>query len=121
MSVPQITTIFGAPAIFHSSDSSLVSASTPAEAGEVLSVNATGLDPTVLKIDPGQPFPAAPAIVNSPVEVRVNGNATEVISAVGMDGFQVRFRVPADVPKGLATIQLTAAWIAGPSVSMPIG
>ncbi len=119
MSVPQIV------AATRSSDFTLITASKPAAAGEVLSLFATGLGPTVPRIDPGQPFPStAPAIVNSPVEVMVNGKPAEVLAAVGfpgsVDGYQVNFRVPPDTAKGVAAIQVSAAWIAGPPVTVTV-
>ncbi len=90
-----------------------------------MSLFATGLGPTVPGVDPGKPFPASPlAAVNSPVDVTVSGKSAEVTAAVGypgaVDGYQVNFRVPADTAKGAATVQVTAAWIAGPSVNIPI-
>jgi len=125
MSVPQILTAGTGPALTHSSDFSLVTSSKPAAAGEVLSLFATGLGPTVPAVDPGQPFPSTPAAtVNSPVEVKVNGRSAEVLGAVGfpgaVDGYQVNFRVPQDTAKGVATIQVSAAWIAGAQVSIPV-
>ena len=109
----------------HSSDFSLVSPSKPAAAGEILSLFATGLGPTRPSLDPGQPFPASPlAVVNSPIEVTVNGEDAEVLGAVGypgaVGGYQVNFRLPPDTPKGSATILVSAAWIAGSSVSIPV-
>jgi uncharacterized protein (TIGR03437 family) len=76
-------------------------------------------------VDPGQPFPASPpAPVNSPIQVTVNGKTAEVVGAVGYpgspDGYQVNFRVPPDASKGVAAIQVVAAWIAGPSVSIAL-
>ena len=124
MSVPQIMATPGGPAVTHSSDFSLVSASKPAAAGEVLSLFATGLGPTVPAVDSGQPCPSSPLAVNSPVEVMVNGTAAEVLSATGypgaVDGYQVNFRVPPDAAKGPISIQLTAAWIAGAAVTIPL-
>jgi hypothetical protein len=115
MSVPQIVTTASGPAVTHSSDFSLVTASKPAAAGEILSLFATGLGPTV-GVDP--------AVVNSPVEVTVNGKPAEVLGAVGsqgtVDGYQVNFRVPADAVKGVATIQVSAAWVAGTPVSITV-
>ena len=74
MSAPQIINTASGPAVTHSSDFSLVTSSKPAVAGEVLSLFATGLGPTVPAVDPGQPFPSTPlAAVNSPIEVEVNG------------------------------------------------
>jgi uncharacterized protein (TIGR03437 family) len=125
MSVPQVLTTASGPAVTHSSDFSSVTSSNPAAAGEVLSLFATGLGPTVPSVDPGQPFPSSPAAtVNSPIEVKVNGNSAEVLGAVGfpgsLDGYQVNFRVPAGVAKGTATIQVSAAWIAGPAVQITV-
>ncbi len=122
---PQIVTNAGMPAVTHSSDFTLVTASKPAAAGEVLSVFASGLGPTRPGVDPGQPFPASPAAAaNSPVQITVNGKPAQAIGAVGfpgaVDGYQINFRVPPDTAKGTATIQLSAAWIAGPAVSIAI-
>ena len=123
MSRPEIVITGGGPAVTHSNDFSLVSASKPATAGEVLSLFATGLGPTRPGLVPGQPFPSSPlAVVNSPVEVTVNGRDAEVLGAVGfpgaVDGYQVNFRVPPDTAKGSAAIQVSAAWIAGAPVSI---
>lgn len=75
------------PAVTHASDFSLVTASKPATAGEILSLFATGLGPTRPAVDLGSPFPATPlAVVNSPVEVTVNGKPAEVLAAVGYPG-----------------------------------
>jgi uncharacterized protein (TIGR03437 family) len=125
MSVPQILTTANGPAVTHSSDFSPVTASKPAAAGEILSLFATGLGPTVPGVDPGQPLPSSPlAAVNSPLEVTVNGKPAEVLAAIGfpgvVDGYQVNFRVPRDAAKGPATVQVGAAWIAGPAVSIVI-
>ena len=120
---PQIAMTPGGPAVTHSSDFTLVTSSKPAVGGEVLSLFVTGLGPTVPGVDPGKPFPASPlAVVNSPVDVRVNGKSAEVTSAVGfpgaVDGYQVNFRVPSDVAKGPAILQVSAAWITGPGVTI---
>jgi uncharacterized protein (TIGR03437 family) len=125
MSRPEILTTAGGPVIVHSSDFSLVTASKPAALNEILSLIATGLGPTRPGVDPGRPFPATPpATVNSPVEVTVNGKSADIIGAVGypgaVDGYLVNFRVPSDAAHGVATIQLTAAWIAGSPVNIPI-
>ena len=64
------------------------------------------------------------ATVNSPVEVTVNGKAAEVLGAVGLpgavDGYQVNFRMPPDTAKGSASIQVSAAWISGAAVNIPV-
>ena len=125
MESPQITMLPAGPAITHSGEFSLVTTSKPATAGEILSIFARGLGPVNQGVDPGQPFPSSPASnVNSPVEVTVNGKAAEVLSAVGLpgtvDGYQVNFRMPPDAAKGAASIQVSAAWISGAAVSIPV-
>ncbi|HEY2842517.1 MAG TPA: hypothetical protein VGJ09_02660 [Bryobacteraceae bacterium] len=125
MSRPEIVVTPNGPAVVHSNDFSLVSAAKPAAAGETLSLILTGLGPTRTSLDPGQPFPSKPlAVVNSPVEVTVNGKSAEVLGAVGypgaVDGYLVNFRLPSDTTKGTASIQVSAAWIAGAPVSVPV-
>ena len=91
-----------------------------------MSMFATGLGAVAGAIDPGKPFPASPlAVVNSPVDVLVNGVAAEVLAAVGYPGstdvYQVNFRVPAGVPLGSpASVQVSAAWITSSPVSIPV-
>ena len=125
MSTPQIVATGSGPAVTHSSDFELVTKSNPAVAGELLSLFATGLGPTRPGVDPGKPFPSSPAaVVNSPIEVTVNGKRAEVLAAAGfpgaVDGYQVNFRAPSDTAKGVATIQLRAAWVAGTPVSITV-
>ena len=122
---PEVVSTPAGPAITHSSDFSLLNASKPAAAGEVLSAFVTGLGPTVPGVDPGQPFPdSPPSVVNSPVQVTVSGPSAEVLAAVGfpgtVDGYQVNFRIPPGTPPGPTTIQFTAAWIAGSVVTIPV-
>ena len=122
---PEVAMTPSGPAVAHSTTFSLVDASKPAVPGEILSLFATGLGPTRLALEPGQPFPSdAPAVVSSPIQVLVNDKATEVLGAVGLpgtvDGYQVNFRMPLNVGRATATIQLNAAWIAGAPVSVPV-
>jgi hypothetical protein len=125
MSWPTVVTTAGGPAITHSGDFSLVTASKPAAAGEILSLFASGLGPTRASLTPGQPFPSSPlAVVNSPVDVTVNGKSAEVLAAVGfpgaVDGYQVNFRVPPGTGAGTATLQISSAWIPGPPVTIAV-
>ena len=118
MFVPQIT------AVFHT-DFSAVTTAKPAKAGELLILRATGLGPTVPGVDPGQPFPPDVLLqVNSPVAVAVNGQAVEVVNSIGwpglVDTYRVDFRVPDTTTAGTLAVQLSAAWITGSSVSIPI-
>jgi uncharacterized protein (TIGR03437 family) len=125
MSPPNVLITANGPAVTHSSDFSLVSASKPAAAGEILSLFATGLGPTRASLDPGQPFPSSSlAAVNSPIALTVNGKSAEVLAAVGYpgatDSYQVNFRVPPDTAKGTASIQVSVAWIPGTFVSIAV-
>jgi len=124
MTVPQVLTTSGGPAVFHS-DSSPVTAANPAKSGEVLIAQATGLGPTVPSVDPGQSFPTDAILpVNSPVTVTVNGQNAEVVNAVGWPGqadtYRVDFRVPDGMTPGTASVQLTVAWIAGTAVRIAV-
>ena len=113
------------PAVTHAGDFSLVTASKPATAGEILSLFATGLGPTRTILDAGQTFPSSPlAAVNSPIEVTVNGESAEVLSAVGYpgttDAYQVNFRVPLRAGTGSMTLQISSAWIPGAPITIPM-
>ena len=124
---PEIVITSGGPAVFHS-DLTPVTATKPAKAGETLISMATGLGPTRPGVDPGQPFPAYPAnplaIVNSPVEVTVNGQGAEIMNAIGWPGlvntYRVDFRVPTGAASGSISVRLSAAWITGAAVQLPV-
>ena len=126
LSRPEIVVTASGPAVLHSSDFSLVTAAKPARAGETLIVVASGLGPTRPGVDPGKPSPASPpfAAVNSPVDVTVNGQAVEVVNALGwpglVDTYRVDFRIPQGAGAGTATIQVSAAFIAGSEVRIPV-
>lgn len=112
-------------AVTHSSNFTLVSAASPATAGESLSLFATGLGPVKAAINPGQSFPSSPlATVNSPVTVTVNGIAATVTAATGYpgstDGYQVNFTVPPGLTTGSATLQVASAWMSSAPVSISI-
>jgi hypothetical protein len=124
LTYPEIAVTSNGPAVSHSSDFTVVTAAKPAAAGEILSLFAHGLGPTRPGVDPGQPFPSSPPAVIAPVDVKVNGVSAEVLAAVGLpravDGYQINFRVPADAASGVATVQVSAAWIAGTPVNISI-
>ncbi|MFN7935396.1 MAG: hypothetical protein U0R19_18855 [Bryobacteraceae bacterium] len=123
-SLPQILATSGGPAVYHE-DFSPVSTARPAKPGELLIIKASGLGPTLPQAEPGEPFPMnSPPELNSPFEVSVNGKAAEVLNKTGwpglVDTYRVDFRVPAGIEAGTAGVQLTAAWITGPSTPLPI-
>ncbi len=124
---PAVDVAADGPAVFRAADFSPVTAARPARAGEVLMVRARNLGPTRPELLPpgSRPFKANPVeMVNSPVEVTVNGKEVEVINQVGWPGtydlYRVDFRVPSGLPPGMATVQLTAAWIPGPEFKIPV-
>lgn len=125
--IPEVGFPLAGPAVFHS-DFSQVTAAKPAHAGEILISLATGMGPTRPGVDPGQPFPMWPANplqqINSPVNVTVNGQSADIINAIGWPGlvrkYRVDFRVPYGTASGLAAVQLSAAWIQGPAVNIPM-
>jgi hypothetical protein len=124
-SAPQVLMTPNGAAVTHSKDFTLVTSSKPASSGEVLSLFATGLGPTRPGVEPGKTFPAdGSAKVVGPVSVLVNGTPAELVGAVGYpgasDGYQVNFRVPSGVSPGPASVQLSAAWMSGPEVKIPI-
>jgi uncharacterized protein (TIGR03437 family) len=121
---PQVAMTPTGPAIVHSSTYQLVTPSNPAHAGETLVLFATGLGPAK-GVEIGQPFPASPpAQVIAPVEMSVNGAAAEVSYVGGypgaVDGYQVNFTLPSGIAPGTVSLQLSAAWIPGSAVTLPV-
>jgi hypothetical protein len=125
LKTPEILATGSGPAIVHSADYSQVTAANPARAGEILTLFASGQPPTRPGVDPGHPFTASPSqIVTSPIDVSVNGKSSEVLYSGGYpnttDNYQVNFRVPGDAVSGLASIQISAAWVVGAGVKIPV-
>ncbi|MFN0172853.1 MAG: hypothetical protein ACKV22_41260 [Bryobacteraceae bacterium] len=127
MTRPEVVVTAAGPGVFHG-DLSPVTAASPARPGELLVISATGLGPVKPTLDPGQPFPAFQEgklhEVNSPVEVMLNGKPAEVLNKFGWPGltgvYRVDFRVPEGTAPGMASVQVIAAWIAGPEVKIPV-
>ena len=112
------------PVIIHS-DYSAITSDKPARPGEVLILYAKGLGPTIPSVNPGDSYPGAPfAIVTSPVEVLVNGKPSPAINQIGLPGssdtYHVAFRVPDDTTAGGANVQISAAWVKGAAVPIPV-
>jgi uncharacterized protein (TIGR03437 family) len=124
---PTVLTTATGPAIAHM-DYSPVTAANPAGPGELLIIAATGLGPVKPGFQPAGaiPFSGPPyQEVNSPVTVAFNGEEVLVVNKIGWPGqkdlYWIDFHVPSDAGTGTATLQLTAAWIPGPVVSIPVG
>jgi hypothetical protein len=125
MNRPEIVITTDGPAVVHSNDGSIVTASKPVRSGEILTLYATGLGPTQPSLEPGKVFTASPMMVAAaPIEVTVGGQPAEVLYAGGypgtVDEFQVNFRVPPGVAPGMDSLQLSSAWIAGPEVRIAV-
>jgi len=124
MAWPEIVTTASGPSVFHA-DFAPVTAAKPARSGETLIVMATGLGPTRPGLNPEAPFPDNPLQeVNSPVEVTIGGKAAGLLNKVGWprmrDTYRLDIRVPDDTAPGMAALQVTAAFIAGPEVRIPV-
>jgi hypothetical protein len=141
---PAVVQNASGPVVVHAADFSPVTPAKPARSGEILALLATGLGPTqpacqstggtggtatgctgVTPLEPGDLFPSSPlAIVNSPVEIAVNGQPAVVQYAGGYPGtnntYQVNFTLPTGLSTGAASLQLTAAWISGDPVNIPV-
>jgi uncharacterized protein (TIGR03437 family) len=121
---PEVLVTPTGPVVFHS-DFSPVTSDRPAQRGETLMVYAKGLGPTLPGVNPGDPFPVDPlAVVTSPVEILVDGKASPAINQVGLPGtvdtYRVDFQVPDTTAAGLVPIQLSAAWVKGTAVRIPV-
>jgi len=111
--------------VLRSADFSPVTDARPLSAGEQVTLFVSNLGPVRAAIEPGAPFPAEPlAVVNSPVEVLVNGKETQIVNTVGWPGFSDRFRVDFKVPDGMApgtaTVQIQVAFLNGDTVRIPV-
>ena len=128
MARPEVVVTSAGPAVLHADDFSPVTNGRPAQIGEHSIMSVTGLGPTKPVVEAGKPFSAFKEgslhLVTSPVEVAVNGQAAEVVNSVGWPGmtgvYRVDFRVPQGTAAGQASLQVTAAWIPGSEVKIPV-
>ncbi len=121
---PEIMTTASGPSVFHA-DFSPVNGAKPARAGETRIVMTTGLGPARPGLSPGTPFPdSAAQEVNSPLDATVNGKPADVVNKIGWprtsDMYRVNIRAPDGTAPGMAALQVTAAFIPGPTVSVPV-
>ena len=107
--------------VFHA-DFQPVSASVPAQRGELLIIRASGLGPLAGGRFDGE-APSTATEVNSPVEVTIGGRVADVINKIGWPGardiYRIDFRVP-EAASGAADLQLNSAWIPSGAVKIPI-
>ncbi|MBL8211394.1 MAG: hypothetical protein JNK87_11810 [Bryobacterales bacterium] len=81
----------------------LASEERPANAGDVIEIEATGLGMTDPVVPPGQPAPPDGARVTGNIEVTIGGKPAEVREAVLMPGAVGVYLIQAVVPEGLDT------------------
>jgi uncharacterized protein (TIGR03437 family) len=111
--------------IYHSNFTP-VTAFNPAHSGETLISRVTNLGFTTPSVDPGAAFPSGSplSVVNALVEAIVGGTATDALNKVGWPGqsnvYRVDFQVPQGTTPGMVPIQIKAAGIAGPAVTLPV-
>ena len=125
---PAVQVTARGPSVFHE-DFSPVSSENPVRPGETLILGATGLGavkPNLWELPGAVPFSDFPfQEVNSPISVVLNGKELPVSNKIGWPGerslYRVDFQVPPDVGSGMATLQLIATWIPGPTVTIPVG
>jgi uncharacterized protein (TIGR03437 family) len=127
MNRPDVLSTTAGPIAFHSADWSPVSAASPARAGERVILCVSGLGPVRPNYDLAKPFPTHPEPlywVNSPVEVLVNGKATQAHNTVGwpelQNVYRVDFDMPSGAPPGFVTVGVSVGWINGPEVKIPV-
>ena len=107
-----------AGAVFHSSDFSPVSSSSPARPGEYLAIYCTGLGPLRIPVKSGDAAPSVPPLAETVYvpTVNIGGLPTNVIFSGLAPGFvglyQVNAQVPAGLPTGSQLVQMTTLGIA---------
>ena len=102
-----------------------VSASNPARPGETLILAVKGLGATNPVLMPGKTFDEKElAIVAAPVTATVNDLPAAVGNQIGWPGTSDTFRVdatlPGEITGGVASVSISAAWIAGPELKIPV-
>ena len=123
---PAAPAIFFAPvaAVLKNADFSLVGASNPAKAGDVLLVYATGLGATSAALPTGTLVPATTtANTTVPVTATIGGKSATVAYAIASPGFAGLYQVAVTVPSGvsgLSEIVLTQGTVNSNSVTIPV-
>ena len=127
-----VTVAATAPAIFYSPvaavlknvDFSLVSATNPAKAGDVILVYCTGLGLTSVTLPTGTLAPVGgTAAVSSGVTATIGGKDSAVAYAIASPGFAGLYQVALTVPSGLSgnsAIVLTQGGVKSNSVPIPV-
>jgi uncharacterized protein (TIGR03437 family) len=112
-------------AVAKNADFSLVSASNPAAAGEVLSIFCTGLGAVTPAVASGLLAPAGPiALTLAQPTVTVGGRDAEVLASALAPGFvglnQVAIRMPSGVPAGNQPVVITSGGVRSNAAPMAV-
>jgi uncharacterized protein (TIGR03437 family) len=89
------------PAVLKNSDFSLVSATNPARAGDIVVVYATGLGATTPAIATGALAPSGTLANTATVTATVNGQDAPVIGSVASPGYAGLYQVAIRIPAGI--------------------
>lgn len=115
----------GAGLIFHAADSSLVTASTPAKAGETLVIYCTGLGALKTPLKSGEVAPNPPPETLNLPQVTIGGASASVSLSSAVSGYvalyQVRVQVPNATQTGSAvTVKLSIGGASSNTVTVAI-
>ena len=121
---PAIVFEWGQLGVFHR-DWVRVTAQKPAQPGEFLIAMVSDLGNTKPPVPRGQAFPKTPLLdVAGAVEVRVAGEAAEVVLKIGwpeqVNRYRVDFRVPVKARRGEAAVVISVGGVAGPEIGIPV-
>jgi hypothetical protein len=121
---PAIAIEWGHPSLYHS-DWTRITRRHPARTGEVVISMALDLGDTLPPVPHDRPFPSTPYLdVASPVEVRVGGQPAEVLLKIGwpemMNRYRVDFRIPGNVRRGMAAVEVTCRGATGPPTAIEV-
>jgi uncharacterized protein (TIGR03437 family) len=128
-----LTTAAAAPAIFFGSaggavlkntNFSLVSASNPAQAGDILVIYSTGLGLTTPPLATGALAPSDPLANSATARVTIGGQNAEVVYSIAAPGFvglyQTAVRMPSGVAAGNAPVVLSIGGASSNSVTIAV-
>jgi uncharacterized protein (TIGR03437 family) len=115
----------GSALAYHAADSSLVTATSPATAGETVIIYCTGLGAFTTNLKSGQPAPTPPPNTVSNPQVTIGGaiaTVTQSSAAPGYVGlYQVGMQIPASSQKGGAvSMTLAAGGVSSNAVTIAI-
>ncbi len=120
---PGIFSVAPNPAILHASGT-LVSAASPAQPGEMVSIYSTGLGDVNGSIAAGQPAPSPPLATRVPVQAQLGTTSLTPTFAGLAPGFvglyQVNLQVPTGLSSGAYKLQLVATGTSSNPVNLSV-